>query len=962
MGRTTVLVVLAFVVCAASGAWDDEFKAFQRKAGVSGADAWAGIPRHPAVVNPPVRAEGTPFISLAGEWEFIVRRHGASNRSLQEIPKGVRWGGQRNKWYGSMGTDVVQRVAVPGCWEASGIGGPGKGIPHLCSDSTEQAQRHLHAGACWYRKVVGIPSDWSGKRIWLKVGGVRSRGWFYVNGHGVALFDSGVGAWKWEITDFVKPGEDALVMANVDNVIAARGGTASSKNRWGGLTRDVEIEATPDVFVDDAWVRGDFDRQEAEVHVELAGEVKVRGAIERSEIAEGLREQRTDSFSLRVTVEGEIKEITLHCSPSPSTFTLEVPLRNFRPWSPEHPNLYTARVELVENGQVVQTRLERFGVRKLEVRGKGLYLNGKPFFVRGCGDNAVYPETGVSPADKAYHLRHLKLLRSAGFNYVRLHTHFEQPEYFDAADEAGVLLAPELPYYSDESNDYFDYDPLRDAYDAFVAFRRNVSFAVRGCGNEGTVGIGAGRLLYRFHKELDPNSLAIEQDGGSYLRPDWGRGFCDFCSGPLTSWRRGAIDPPVPMVAHEYLNLAAKADCRDEADWSGLLAPPATRTTRRANLAKAGLSDEWLDRLQDAQHALQRYWQKNGIEAARADPSCDGYIFWTIVDSTVFNAASGTYSAQGMFSPFWRPKRCGTTFADAAVYNSPSCLLIDNDGPADRKGEPYPDELVFCSGGAFDAREATNRVYSAGDVIPLDIMLSHYDEDLEIADGTLAWRFVTPDGTTLASGEKGIGAQARGPMRILARERIRVPDVSAPIKATLHLNLSNLSNLSNVSNLSNSWDFWFFPKEAAVDPSEVVIADYGSVEADEARRAGRNLLVVGNRSCVANFVMGWWSLGKQVGTAVKRHACLGDFPCEPFLSPLLFRIVKEAEALPVAGYDEKDYVIVGEGLKDAYLYLAAKERPDGGREIYVSGLDVFGASPEGRALRRNLMDWLSKRK
>ena len=935
------LTVLGFLVVAGavSGAWDDGLKEFQKKAGVSGADACAGIPRHPAVVNPPVRAEGTPYLSLAGEWEFIMRRHGASSRSLQEIQHGIRWGGQRNKWFASSGTDVVHKVTVPGCWEANGIGARGHSVSHLCRDNSEHMLRNFYAGSCWYRKVVKIPADWAGSRLWLKVGGVRSRGWFYVNGHAVALFDAGVGAWKWEITDFVKPGEEALVMANVDNEVAARGGLASSKNRWGGLVRDVELEATPQVFIDDAWVRGDFDMRLARVEVEI----------------EGGGGQRSEDLSLRATVEGETVQIPL--STSTSSLHLEVPLRNFRAWSPAHPNLYTAKVELVSNGEVVQTRLERFGVRKLEVRGKDLYLNGKPFCIRGCGDNFVYPKTGVSPADKDFHLAHLKLLRSAGFNYIRMHTHFEQPEYFDAADEAGVILAPELAYYSDECNDYFDYDPLRDAYDAYVAFRRNVSFAVRGCGNEGLAGPGAGYLLYRLHKWLDPNGLAIEQDGGSYLRPDWGKGATDFAGGPLSSWRRGAIDPPVPMVAHEYMNLAAKADCRDADDWNGVIEPPMTRAQRRAHLEKAGLSDEWLDRLQDSQHALQKYWQKNGVEAARADPFCDGYVFWTIADTTVFNAAAGVYTAQGMFSPFWRPKRAGTTFADAAVYNSPSCLLIDNDGPADRRGEPYPDELVFCASSPA-VRESTNRVYAAGEEFPLDFMLSHYDEDLEIADGTLTWRFVTPDGATLVSGTKSVGAQARGPMRILARERIRVPAVSAPTKATL---VTSLSTSTSSLHLSNFWDFWFFPKaEKAADPAEVVIADFGSAEADAARRAGKNLLVIGNRSEAANFVMGWWWLGKQVGTAVKRHACLGDFPYEPFLSPLLFRVIKEGEALPVAGYEEDDYVIVGEGQKDAYLYLAAKERPDGGREVYVSGLDISGATPESAALRANLMRWLAR--
>ena len=941
--KTLAICILA-AVPSAQGAWDAEFRAFERRIGVSGGDVWAGIPRHPAVVNPPVRAEGTKYISLAGEWELVKRPHGAvAGRSLQEIQHGIRWGGQRNRWYASSGTDTVHRVIVPGCWEASGVGEPGKGVPHLCYDSIEQELRHFYSGACWYRKDVAIPADWKGSRLWLKVGGIRSRGWCYVNGHAVALFDAGVGAWKWEITDFAKPGETALVMVCADNAVAARGGIASSKNRWGGIVRDIEIEATPATFIDDAWVRGLFDEKSAEVHVTVC--VSATGTTGVSPVA---AREDTRPPVVRATIDGTT--VSQPLEPLKPLKPLKFPLRDLRPWSPAHPNLYTARVDLVAaDGKVIHSRLERFGVRKLEVRGSDFYLNDKPFYIRGCGDNYVYPATGVSPADKAFHLAHLKMLKAAGFNYVRMHTHYEQPEYFDAADEAGVLLAPELAYYADEPNDHFDYDPLRDAYDAFVALRRNVSYAVRGVGNEGTLGPEAGRLIYRFHKELDPWSLAIEQDGGSYLRPDWGRGTSDFASGPLTSWRRGAIDPPVPLVAHEYLNIAAKADCRDEGKWSGVLAPPMTRSQRRTHLARAGLSDGWLDRLQDAQHSLQKYWQKNGVEAARADPSCDGYIFWTIVDSTVFNKASGVYTAQGMFTPFWQPKRCGTTAAEAAVYNSPSCLLIDNDGPADRRGEPYDDGLVYCSFGV-GVREATNRVYSAGEEIPLDIMLSHYDEDLEIGGGVLTWRFTTTDGATLVSGEKPVGAQSRGPMRILARERIRVPDVAKPVKATLRVALAGLSN---------SWDFWFFPKvEKSCDSDGVVIADYGSEEAEAARRMGKNLLVVGNRSDKANFTMGWWWLGKQVGTAIKPHPCLGDFPYEPFLSPLLFRIIKEGVALPVDGYSEEDYVIVGEGLKDAYLYLAAKVRPDGGREVYVSGLDLSGTTPESASLRANLLRWL----
>ena len=110
-------------------------------------------------------------------------------------------------------------------------------------------------------------------------------------------------------------------------------------------------------------------------------------------------------WAVRLTVDGKTESFAL--CPGVSTnspfsilhSTFSIPLADFRPWSPEHPNLYTGIIELVENGNVVQTRRERFGVRKIEVRGRDFYLNGKPFFIRGFGDDAAYPITGMTPPD-----------------------------------------------------------------------------------------------------------------------------------------------------------------------------------------------------------------------------------------------------------------------------------------------------------------------------------------------------------------------------------------------------------------------------------------------------------------------------------------------------------------------------------------------------------------------------------
>lgn len=112
-----------------------------------------------------------------------------------------------------------------------------------------------------------------------------------------------------------------------------------------------------------------------------------------------------------------------------TNISLNVALDPFRAWSPEAPNLYRADVVLALDGQPIDGWVERFGVRKWEVRGASLYLNNQKFFIRGFGDDCVYPLTLASPASRDTHLAHLRLAKAYGFNYVRLHTHCEVPEY-----------------------------------------------------------------------------------------------------------------------------------------------------------------------------------------------------------------------------------------------------------------------------------------------------------------------------------------------------------------------------------------------------------------------------------------------------------------------------------------------------------------------------------------------------
>lgn len=910
MTSTLAAVITAYLGCAGWASADDGW--------LAGVDTWGGRKALPAVVNPAVRGPLQDVLSLGGEWEFVTKGVAPSRHSS--------WGAFYAKpWPGS------RTLHVPGCWEAQGVGKPGMGDSWDCKwDHCAKPLRAIYQGEAWYRRTVDIPARWTGKRVWLKVGGVRSQGWFWVNGKTVAWVDNYCGTYKYDITDLVQGGPRAVVVAAVNNVIPSRKGLFSSTHRFGGIYRDVELEATPDTRIDDAWVRGDFDRQTAEVHASVACATAagmLSNPILRVTIktADG---QPAGSGSQSVTFAPQQQNAAVVC---------RVPLGPFRPWSPESPALYHAELTLCDGDVPIYGRTERFGVRKIEVRGKRFFLNNKPFFVRGFGDDFVYPLTLVSPASREEHLKHLTIARAAGFNYVRLHTHCELPEYFDAADEAGIMIQPELPYYGDYPTEAFAFDPMRDLTELYQHYRRHVSLTTYCTGNEGLLGRPLDREIYKLAKRLDSDRLAIHQDGGANTPEN-----SDFRNGPINVWEPGSSKCDAPFVAHEYLNLCVKQDPRLEPRFSGAMLPPVTLAGRDGELAAAGLDRHWGDACQDAAHALQRYYQKRGIEAARMDPACGGYDFWTIVDVVV--AQGNTYSAQGLFNAFWDAKSNGSTAEAFRLFNGPTTLLLKTD----------PEVRIAVSGDAVKAR----------------FWIAHYGA-APLQQARLRWT-LRAGSETLARGECDGGDVELGSTRLLAETAVVVPDLAKPVHAVLEAALADGA-------VRNAWDFWIFPKRdrqngagIAVSPAllpameklytrltaagtpaaeraGLLISQGETPDVASALAAGKRVILIHGAEGKPNVSLGWWWMGTQVGTALAKHPALGDFPHEGYLSPLAFRILKQGKALPFAGVRPEEMIVVGEGLHGYFLY-AGEARAAAGRVLMTFGLDVVSGTPEGACL------------
>lgn len=116
--------------------------------------------------------------------------------------------------------------------------------------------------------------------------------------------------------------------------------------------------------------------------------------------------------------------------------TMEVP--DAKLWSPETPHCYLLVAQLVcSDGYIAEIRTV-FGMRKIEARGRFIYLNNKSIYLNGI----LYQPGAATYQQIRNHLIGIKKL---GCNLVRVHISGVDPRICNIADEIGLLLWVEVP-------------------------------------------------------------------------------------------------------------------------------------------------------------------------------------------------------------------------------------------------------------------------------------------------------------------------------------------------------------------------------------------------------------------------------------------------------------------------------------------------------------------------------------
>ena len=306
----------------------------------------------------------------------------------------------------------------------------------------------FYTGHGWYRKSLEVPAEWRGKRIALEFEGAFQESEIFVNGRRVGRHRGGYTGFSLDITEALQLGAN-IVAVRVNNLWQADLAPRAGDHTFGGgLYRDVRLVVTDPLHV--AWC-GTFvmtptlaAKAGAESTVEIKTELRNASAVDLSAVA------RTEILDPAGSVVATVSTPVKVGAGAVVTVAQTTPaLAKPKLWHPEHPHLYRARTTvfadrgLLLRDKPVDTYETTFGFRWFEwTADRGFFLNGKRLYLRGANVHQDHAGWGDAVTNAA-HERDVRLVREAGFNFIRGSHYPKDPAFAAACDRLGVLWLSE---------------------------------------------------------------------------------------------------------------------------------------------------------------------------------------------------------------------------------------------------------------------------------------------------------------------------------------------------------------------------------------------------------------------------------------------------------------------------------------------------------------------------------------
>ncbi|MDW5595412.1 sugar-binding domain-containing protein [Conexibacter stalactiti] len=359
------------------------------------------------------------WASLDGSWRFAA--------DPDDHGRAAGWANGAAAWDGAETGEIV----VPSCWEsaASGVG-----------------REWLPVG--WYARTLQRPASWPAhERTIVRFGAVHHAASVWCGGVLAGEHVGGSVPFELDVSELLGADGAAELVVRVEAPLD-KGAIAHGKQRSrpadpydscaftasSGIWQSVWLESRPATHVAHVALRPDAQLGGFDVTVELAGPALAEATL-----------------TLALSGADDQAAVTLPAAGA-ARVEAHLPIADPRLWSPDDPHLYRveARLSSVDGEDRVTVH---GGLRRIEVDGERLLLNGGQLYVRGVLDQGYWPDSGLTPPNAEALRRDLELARAAGFNLVRKHIKLEDPRWLHMADQMGMLVWAEPPCTSRWSED-----------------------------------------------------------------------------------------------------------------------------------------------------------------------------------------------------------------------------------------------------------------------------------------------------------------------------------------------------------------------------------------------------------------------------------------------------------------------------------------------------------------------------
>jgi len=349
----------------------------------------------------------------------------------------------------------------------------------------------------WYRKHFTVSKKDSGQRFQIQFDGVFRDANFWINGFYLGNNKSGYVGVDYDITDYLNYDRENILVVRVD---------AIQYEGWfyegAGIYRHVWLNQISNVHIanNGVFVYSKVSGKSVSITVETTVENKNLSSSKGSIVS-----YLTDRNGKKISQSNE-QPVSLSVNGS-STFKQHLTITNPRLWTLDDPYLYRIVSLVQQNGKTVDSINNRFGIRTIEIKPNGIFLNGTHVKIKGTNNHQDHAGVGSALPDYLQYYR-IRLLKNLGCNAIRTSHNAPTPELLDACDSLGMLVLDEnrLLNSSPEYVDQFKRLLLRD--------RSRTCVFLWSIGNEEgwvqtqPVGKRIAQSLLAIQKELDPTRIS----------------------------------------------------------------------------------------------------------------------------------------------------------------------------------------------------------------------------------------------------------------------------------------------------------------------------------------------------------------------------------------------------------------------------------------------------------------------